>query len=191
MGADATGSGNIDERSGNHDTLHNVPREHEDNEEDPTLSKEAAFLRAAEDTDGGEGSMLFPEFVEALTRLCLARYGPLDPRAPAAVSSAGAKGATGGSRGMRGTGGRTPGATGGMGSRSTATSSGRVESSKVRRVVVFLMSIVSARLKMNRCLRGGGGGHGRRRRGGYCSVKYMSMQGVVRSLYSKLRDGVP
>lgn len=44
------------------------------------MSKEAAFLHVAEDTDGGEGgAMLFPEFVEALTRLCLARYGPLAP----------------------------------------------------------------------------------------------------------------
>lgn len=43
----------------------------------PPLTKEAAFLRAAEDTDGGQGAMLFPEFVEALTRLCFARYGPL------------------------------------------------------------------------------------------------------------------
>lgn len=44
------------------------------------MSKEAAFLHVAEDTDGGEGGpMLFPEFVEALARLCLARYGPLAP----------------------------------------------------------------------------------------------------------------
>lgn len=40
------------------------------------LSKEAAFLKVAEDTDGGQGAMLFSEFVEALTRLCLARYIP-------------------------------------------------------------------------------------------------------------------
>lgn len=48
-----------------------------DGEEKPIeLSKEAAFLKAAEDTEGGQGTMLFPEFVEAITRICLARYGP-------------------------------------------------------------------------------------------------------------------
>lgn len=40
------------------------------------LSKDAAFLKADEDTEGGRGAMLFTEFVEALTRLCLKRYGP-------------------------------------------------------------------------------------------------------------------
>lgn len=40
------------------------------------LSKEAAFLKVAEVTEGGQGAMLFPEFVEAITRMCLARYGP-------------------------------------------------------------------------------------------------------------------
>ncbi len=40
------------------------------------LGKEAAFLKADEDTEGGQGAMLFSEFVEALTRLCLKRYAP-------------------------------------------------------------------------------------------------------------------
>lgn len=39
------------------------------------LSKEAAFLKATEVTEGGQGAMLFSEFVEAVTRLCLTRYG--------------------------------------------------------------------------------------------------------------------
>lgn len=52
------------------------------------LSKEAAFLKAAEDTQGGQGAMLFSEFVEALTRLCLARYGPRATQGKAAASSA-------------------------------------------------------------------------------------------------------
>lgn len=52
-----------------------------DREEPPgaaaaALGKEAAFLKAAEDTEGGQGAMLFSEFVEALARLCLVRYGP-------------------------------------------------------------------------------------------------------------------
>lgn len=52
------------------------------------ITKEAAFLRVGEDTEGGQGAMLFPEFVEALTRLCLARYGPLAPQTPTAASAA-------------------------------------------------------------------------------------------------------
>ena len=49
------------------------------------LSKEAAFLLATEDTEGGQGPMIFPEFVEALARLCLERYAPLSPWTPAAT----------------------------------------------------------------------------------------------------------
>lgn len=45
-------------------------------EETESLSKEAAFLKVTGDTEGGQGAMLFPEFVEALTRLCLKRYAP-------------------------------------------------------------------------------------------------------------------
>lgn len=62
-------------------------------EETESLSKEAAFLKVAGDTEGGQGGMLFPEFVEALTRLCLKRYAPwAAPRnkgpGPSASSSA-------------------------------------------------------------------------------------------------------
>lgn len=66
-----------------------------------TLSKEAAFLKAAEDTDGGQGAMLFSEFVEALTRLCLARYGPrvTDRRAQGVLAAAGSATASGGGGG--------------------------------------------------------------------------------------------
>ena len=63
--------------------------EEEEEEEEPdatTLSKEAAFLKADEDTEGGQGAMLFSEFVEALTRLCLKRY---EPRAGAARNGLG------------------------------------------------------------------------------------------------------
>lgn len=52
------------------------------------ISKEEAFLRVAEDVDGGKaGAIMFPEFVEALTRLCLARYAPLAPARSAARSN--------------------------------------------------------------------------------------------------------
>lgn len=64
-------------------------------EEPESLSKEAAFLKVTGDTEGGQGGMLFPEFVEALTRLCLKRYAPwVAPRnqgpGPSASSSASA-----------------------------------------------------------------------------------------------------
>lgn len=77
------------------------------------LSKEAALLKAAEDTDGGKGAMLFSEFVEALARLCLARYGPraTDRRAqqgPAASAGPNAV-AAGGVGGGGGGGAATPG----------------------------------------------------------------------------------
>ncbi|CAB1099083.1 unnamed protein product [Ectocarpus sp. CCAP 1310/34] len=63
--------------------------------ETESLSKEAAFLKVTGDTEGGQGGMLFPEFVEALTRLCLKRYAPwVAPRnqgpGPSASSSASA-----------------------------------------------------------------------------------------------------
>lgn len=57
----------------------NQQAKEEDGETEETtttpLSKEAAFLKVAEVTEGGQGAMLFSEFVEALTRLCLKRYG--------------------------------------------------------------------------------------------------------------------
>lgn len=74
--------------------------------EERALSKEAAFLKAAEDTDGGQGAMLFPEFVESLTRLCLARYGPRSPRTLAAVGAGATGGGGGGGGGGANGGGR-------------------------------------------------------------------------------------
>lgn len=63
-----------------------------------TLSKEGAFLKATEVTEGGQGAMLFSEFVEALTRLCLARYGP---RATARAQGLGASSSTSGTAAAR------------------------------------------------------------------------------------------
>lgn len=81
------------------------------------MSKEAALLNVAQDTDGGEGGpMLFPEFVEVLVRLCLARYGPLPPeRNTANTYNNNAKRNTGRSRGevLRGMGNSLLGGGGG------------------------------------------------------------------------------
>lgn len=79
-------------------------KEEENKVEETTtpLSKEAAFLKAAEVTEGGQGAMLFSEFVEALTRLCLTRYGArAAPRAPGSAPSVATSGANGFGVGLR------------------------------------------------------------------------------------------
>lgn len=79
---DIGGNGNINVGNKINNEIRQEQREQHHISEMPPkiISKEAAFLRVTEDTEGAKGGpLLFPEFVEALTRLCLARYGPLAP----------------------------------------------------------------------------------------------------------------
>lgn len=43
------------------------------------LAKEEPFLLSPEDTEGDQGPLVFPEFVEAFVYLCLPRYTLLFP----------------------------------------------------------------------------------------------------------------